>query len=59
MKDSSGTEAVPSGPVTDREAGVLVKETEGWKFTGVFPILEVCPLAAAEEEKERMAMPTL
>ena len=50
---------MPSGPVTEREAGVLVKETDGWKITGVFPILEVCPLTDAEDEKERMAMPTL
>jgi len=59
MYGSSGTEAVPSAPVTEREDEVLVKETDGWNFIGVFPILEVCPLTAAEKEKERMATLTL
>jgi len=29
MYGSSGTEVVPSGPVTEREVGVVLKETDG------------------------------
>jgi len=53
MYGSSGTEVVPRGPVTEREAGVFVKEMDGWNMIGDFPMLDVCLCVIAEEEKER------
>ena len=44
---------MPSGPVTVREVGVGLKETDGWKLIGVFPMLDVCPRVTDEEENGR------
>ncbi len=59
MYCSRGTEVVPSGPVTEREVGVVLKETDGWKLIGAFPMLDVCARVTGEEENERTATPSL
>ena len=50
---------MPRGPVTESEAGVFAKETDGWNRIGAFPMLDVCFCVTAEEEKERRARGTL
>jgi len=59
MYCSRGTEVVPSGPVTEREVGVVLKETDGWKLIGAFPMLDVCARVTGEEENERTVTPSL